>query len=52
VPPRVTFADIDPETGQLASPACPRIFHEAFLAGTEPTQVCHTHAGQPYNPQR
>ena len=32
-----------PDTGKLAAPTCPRIFREAFLAGTEPTEICHEH---------
>jgi membrane carboxypeptidase/penicillin-binding protein len=43
VPANVSFADIDRDNGQLATPACPRVFHEAFLAGTEPTQSCELH---------
>jgi penicillin-binding protein 1B len=43
VPSDVTFANIDRDTGQLASPACPRVYHEVFLPGTEPTHVCELH---------
>jgi len=43
VPQNVSFADIDPETGQLALPTCPRVIHESFVAGTEPTQYCELH---------
>ncbi len=43
VPDEVTFADIDPDTGTLATPSCPRVFHEAFRAGTEPTETCAVH---------
>jgi penicillin-binding protein 1B len=43
VPEGVTFADIDPETGQLATDSCPRVSSEAFLAGHEPTESCRTH---------
>jgi len=43
VPPGVSFADIDAETGELATPACPRVISEAFLTGTEPTQACERH---------
>ena len=31
------------DNGKLAVPACPRVFHEAFLAGTEPVQICDLH---------
>jgi penicillin-binding protein 1B len=43
VPDGISFVDIDADTGKLATPACPRIFHEAFVAGTEPTQACDLH---------
>jgi penicillin-binding protein 1B len=42
-PEGVTFIDIDPDTGKLAAPGCPRTFREAFLAGTEPTEMCELH---------
>ncbi len=42
-PGGVVFADIDRDTGKLAQPACPRTSREAFLAGTEPTEVCDLH---------
>jgi penicillin-binding protein 1B len=45
VPEGITFADIDKDTGQLATAACPRVFREAFLAGTEPTETCSEHGG-------
>jgi penicillin-binding protein 1B len=43
VPDGITFADIDRDTGKLATPLCPRVFHEAFLSGTEPTELCPLH---------
>jgi penicillin-binding protein 1B len=43
VPPNVNFADIDHDTGLLALPGCPRVIHESFVAGTEPTQYCELH---------
>jgi membrane carboxypeptidase/penicillin-binding protein len=43
VPPGIVFVDIDKDTGKLASPSCPKIFREAFLAGTEPTEICNEH---------
>ncbi len=39
----VSFVDIDRDTGKLLQPACPRMFHEAFLAGTEPIEACELH---------
>ena len=43
-PDGVSFVDIDRDTGKIAAPGCPRIFKEAFLTGTEPTEVCQLHA--------
>jgi penicillin-binding protein 1B len=43
VPDGIAFVAIDPLTGKLASPACPKTFDEAFLAGTEPTLMCDLH---------
>jgi len=40
VPDGIVFADIDAETGKLAAPGCGRAISEAFIAGTQPTQVC------------
>ena len=42
-PEGVVWAEIDRDTGKLAAPACPRIVREAFLAGTEPIDVCELH---------
>ena len=39
----ISFVDIDPDTGKIALPGCPRVFREAFLAGTEPVQACDLH---------
>ncbi len=43
VPDGIVFADIDPLSGQLAGPFCPRTISEAFLEGTEPWEFCHLH---------
>ena len=43
VPEGVVFVDIDKDTGKLATPACPKVFRESFLAGTEPTEPCPIH---------
>lgn len=43
VPEGVNFADIDRDTGKIAAAGCPRVFREAFIAGTEPTEVCQLH---------
>jgi penicillin-binding protein 1B len=42
-PEGVVWAEIDRDTGKLAAPTCPRIVREAFLAGTEPLDVCELH---------
>jgi membrane carboxypeptidase/penicillin-binding protein len=42
-PDDISFVDIDRDTGKIAAPGCPRIFKEAFLTGTEPTEVCQLH---------
>jgi penicillin-binding protein 1B len=43
VPPGIVFAEIDKDTGKLAGPLCPRVFREAFLSGSEPTEICDVH---------
>jgi membrane carboxypeptidase/penicillin-binding protein len=43
VPAGVEFTSIDPETGQLATPNCPKSIQEAFVAGTAPTHACELH---------
>ena len=43
VPEGIVFVDIDKETGKLATPFCPKVMREAFLAGTEPTETCLIH---------
>jgi penicillin-binding protein 1B len=42
-PEGVMWAEIDRDTGKLAAPACPRVVREAFLAGTDPMDVCELH---------
>ncbi len=39
-PPGISSAAIDPETGLLATPICPAIRSEFFIAGTEPGAMC------------
>ena len=45
VPPGITFATIDPSTGGLATPACPRTARLPFLYDTAPTAYCWLHGG-------
>jgi penicillin-binding protein 1B len=42
-PEGITWAEIDRDTGKLATPGCPRTMTESFLAGTEPTEYCELH---------
>lgn len=42
-PDGVSFVEIDPDTGKLALPTCPRVLREAFIAGTEPRETCPLH---------
>ncbi len=44
-PDGIVTADIDADTGQLATPACPRVRNQAFIAGTQPVEVCKAHGG-------
>ena len=43
VPGGISFVDIDPATGKLAVAACPKVFREAFRAGSEPVESCDVH---------
>jgi penicillin-binding protein 1B len=43
VPEGITFVDIDAQTGKLATPLCPKVISESFIAGTEPHEVCDLH---------
>ncbi|MBF6560360.1 MAG: transglycosylase domain-containing protein [Candidatus Binataceae bacterium] len=44
-PPGITMVAIDPASGGLATPGCPRVQNAPFLEGTEPTQPCPLHSG-------
>ncbi len=44
-PDGVVTADIDAETGQLATANCPKTRSEVFLAGTQPIETCSLHGG-------
>jgi penicillin-binding protein 1B len=43
VPENIEFADIDADTGKLATPSCPKVISEAFIDGTQPTEICELH---------
>lgn len=45
VPPGITMAAIDPQSGGLATPNCPHVWQLPFLTGTEPTRFCPLHGG-------
>lgn len=47
VPAGVTIAEIDPESGFLATTACPETFVEAFPERLAPTQTCPLHPAHP-----
>jgi membrane carboxypeptidase/penicillin-binding protein len=46
-PDTVVTATIDPATGFLATPDCPRKLDELYISGTEPLQYCPTHGLPP-----
>jgi penicillin-binding protein 1B len=43
-PEGLAFVSIDKDTGKVAAAGCPRVFREAFVAGTEPTEICALHS--------
>ena len=45
VPDGVVSAQIDADTGQLATSACPRVVTDYYLLGTQPVQFCLLHQG-------
>ncbi|MBV8863957.1 MAG: PBP1A family penicillin-binding protein [Acidobacteriaceae bacterium] len=45
VPEGVVSAQIDADTGQLATSLCPRVITEYYLLGTQPVQFCPLHPG-------
>ncbi len=47
-PSGVEMATIDPFSGRLATPACPRAIALPFLLGTVPTALCPLHGGGMY----
>jgi penicillin-binding protein 1B len=44
-PDGIVTANIDPLSGQLATPSCPRSNAEVFIAGTQPLGYCPLHGG-------
>jgi penicillin-binding protein 1B len=45
-PPGISSAQIDPESGMLATPNCASSRTEFFIAGTEPGESCNLHTVQ------
>ena len=45
-PGGVVEESIDPQSGQLATPTCPKTASEYFVAGSEPTAYCELHGGR------
>lgn len=44
-PEGIVTAEIDPDSGQLATTACPVRKTEVFIAGTTPVEMCRLHGG-------
>ncbi len=44
-PRGVLTAVVDPQSGELATEACPRVITEVFRDGQVPSTVCHLHGG-------
>jgi penicillin-binding protein 1B len=44
-PEGIVTLEIDPLSGQPATPACPTRRQEVFIAGTQPLGSCHLHGG-------
>jgi penicillin-binding protein 1B len=44
-PEGIVTADVDSETGMLATPNCPKVHSEVFIAGTQPVEACKLHGG-------
>jgi penicillin-binding protein 1B len=46
-PSGIVTSEIDSNTGELATTACPKVRNEVFIVGTQPVQVCRLHGGGP-----
>jgi len=51
-PEGIVTAGIDPESGLLATAACPQEMREAYIAGTVPTETCPLHPATPVDAVR
>jgi penicillin-binding protein 1B len=45
-PEGIVTVDIDPQSGMLATPNCPKTRPEVYIAGTEPVNACPLHGGR------
>ncbi|HZS55638.1 MAG TPA: PBP1A family penicillin-binding protein [Bryobacteraceae bacterium] len=45
VPEGVVSAQVDPDSGELATSACPKVGTDYYLLGTQPAQFCPLHQG-------
>jgi penicillin-binding protein 1B len=45
-PGGVVTAQIDADTGELATPNCDHVRNEVFIEGTQPVESCHLHGGR------
>ena len=43
----IVTAEVDPETGALATVNCPGRRMEGFISGTQPAAYCRVHGGRP-----
>ena len=44
-PAGVVSTQIDPQSGQIATAACPKVRTEYFIEGTQPVELCRLHGG-------
>jgi membrane carboxypeptidase/penicillin-binding protein len=49
-PDSVVSVRIDPESGSIATPECPKKSEEFYVEGTQPTEYCRLHGGQSIPP--
>jgi penicillin-binding protein 1B len=42
-PDGIVMVQVDPASGALAAPGCPGAQMQAFIAGTQPTEICRLH---------
>ncbi len=45
VPDGIVSVQIDPESGMLATPNCPKTISEVYISGTQPVTSCPLHGG-------